>query len=1072
MTPSLKEEHISQLPALQLLLNLGFEYLSPEEALAARGGRTSAVLLEGILRKQLSILNSIEYREKTYSFNEANLAAAIIKLRDLPIQDGFLRANAAYYDLITLGTTFEQQIEGNKKSFSFQYIDWKHPERNVFHVSEEFSVLRHGRNDHYRPDLVLFINGIPMVVIECKSPTIKDPVGKGIEQHERNEQKDGIRSLYQYSNVLLSIAVDEARYATTATSAEFWSVWKEAFRNEKEQQQYEKDLHRLINTPLSQTQQDRIFADRFAYVRKYMEQLSQNARLPTQQDRILYNLCRPARLLDLIYNFTIFDDGIKKITRYQQFFAIHKTIEKVSKINIDGSRTGGVIWHTQGSGKSLTMVMMAQQLAQRIKNPKIILVTDRVDLDDQITGTFQKCGIEVKNATTGSHLVELLTAPNDAVITTLIHKFEAAVRQCKDGIEQPNIFVLIDEGHRSQYGSFNVKMRTVFPSACFIAFTGTPLMKKEKSTAVKFGGLIDVYSITDAVEDKAVVPLLYEGRHNQITVNERPLDNFFEQVAEPLNDYGKAELKRKFSRLSIVNKADQVIYERALDIVKYYVEHFQLEDRNQKAMLVAPNKMSAVKYKEYIDDFCKNNPKYKIHCEVIISTPDDREGEEDAFQKSEDKVKAFWEAMMDKFGSKEQYETQIIAAYKKQEKPDMLIVVDKLLTGFDAPCATVLYLTRPLKEHTLLQAIARVNRLFPGKDYGYIVDYYGNLEFLDQALNTYAGLKDFDEADLQDALTNILQEIAKLPQAHSELWDIFKTISNKYDQQEYKQLLYDEAIRYPFYEKLSKYARLLKMALTSVDFEKNTPEAQVKKYKEDLKLFLALREIVRYSYSDDLPYEKYENQVQKLIDKHVSTEGEVLKLTELVNIFDKNHREQEIERLAGTAARADHIATRTIKAINVKMNEDPVYYKKLSQLLRNTIEDYHAQRLSEADFLKKVLQTENEFISGRANDVPESIKNNSPAIAFYHTGTEILKTNTAISEQIATGIDLLHRDFLYSGGTLLIDWQNNEDIEGKLRIAIDDFIFDTKTQYSIDLNFDQIDNFIEETIKIAKLKYN
>ena len=1072
MLPSLKEEHLSQLPALQLLINLGFEYLTPEQTLAARGGRTGAVLLEDVLRKQLSQLNQVEHRGKSYPFSEANLATAVLKLRDLPIQNGFLSANSAFYDLVTLGTSLEQSVEGDKKSFSFRYIDWKQPKNNVFHVTEEFSVLRQGRNEHYRPDIVLFINGIPMVVIECKSPTIKDPVNKGIEQHERNQQADGIRSLYQYSNIVMSLAVDEARYATTGTSAEFWSVWKESFRQKTDAEQHDNTLLRLVNTPLPKAQEDRLFEDRFAYVRQYMKQLSQQDRLVTEQDRLIYNLCRPDRLLDLMYNFILFDDGAKKITRYQQYFAIRKTLEKISHIEPDGSRTGGVIWHTQGSGKSLTMVMLAQLLAQRIKNPKIILVTDRVDLDNQITATFGKCGVEVTNAATGSHLVELLTQPNDAVITTVIHKFEAAVRQCKDGIDTPNIFVLIDEGHRSQYGSFNVKMRRVFPTACFIAFTGTPLMKDEKNTAYKFGGLIDVYSINDAVADKAVVPLLYEGRHNQINVNERPLDNFFEQVAEPLNDYGKAELKRKFSRLSIVNSADQVIYERALDIVKHYVEHFQLKEKNQKAILVTPNKLSAVKYKAYIDDFCKNSEKYKIQCEVVMSAPDDREGEEDAFEKSEDQVKNFWAAMLDKHGSKEQYETHIINAFKKQEQPDMLIVVDKLLTGFDAPCATVLYLTRPLREHTLLQAIARVNRLYPGKDYGYIIDYYGNLEHLDSALETYAGKGGFEQEDLQGTVTKIAEEIEKMPQAHSELWDIFKEIKNKYDQQAYKALLFDEAIRYVFYEKLNIFARLLKMCLTSLEFEKNTPEAQIKKYKEDLKFFLGLREIVRYAYSDDLPYEKYEKQVQKLIDKHVTTEGEVLKLTDLINIFDQEKRTAEIERLSDAATRADHIATRTVKAINVKMNEDATYYKKLSQLLRNVIEDYHAQRLSEAAYLAKVLQIEKEFLSGSASDAPESIRNNSTATAFYHTGLEILKTNKEQSAMIALGVDTLHREILYPNNTLLIDWQNKPDVEGKLKIAIDDFLFDTKTQFNLNLTFEQIDNFIDELIKISKLKYN
>src|SRR5690606_6203127 len=390
---------------------------------------------------------------------------------------------------------------------------------------------------------------------------------------------------------------------------------------------------------------------------------------------------------------------------------------------------GGVIWHTQGSGKSLTMAMLAQLIASHpeIKNPKILLVTDRIDLDDQITETFKKCNVPVENAQTGKHLVELIKSPGDAVITTLIHKFEAAVNQSKEGFESSEIYILIDEGHRSQYGSFNVKMQKVFPNACFIAFTGTPLMKKEKSTASKFGGIIDVYSITDAVEDGAVVPLLYEGRHNLIEVNEKPLDAFFDKVSEPLTEYGKANLKRKYSSKNVLNKADQVIYARAWDISEHYTQHVQgitFGSLKAKGQLVAPNKTTAIKYREYLKEIGK------VSCEVLISAPDMRENYDDAFEESEDLVLKFWKSMMDKYNKVEVYEKFIINSFKKQEQPEIIIVVDKLLTGFDAPNNYVLYITRPLKEHTLLQAIARVNRLAPGKEHGLIIDYYGNLENL------------------------------------------------------------------------------------------------------------------------------------------------------------------------------------------------------------------------------------------------------------------------------------------------------------------------------------------------------
>ena len=1070
-TPSFIEDHISQLPALQLLMKLGYTYLSPEQELEARTGRSSNVLLEGILKTQLQKINHITYKGKEFPFSEANINAAILALRDLPVQDGFLAANQAFYDLITLGKSLEQTVLGDKKSFSFQYIDWKNPANNTYHVTEEFSVLRSGRNDHYRPDVVLFINGIPMLVVECKSPKIKDPVDKAIEQHLRNQQDDGIRSLYHYSNILLSLAVNEARYATTATQKEYWSVWKEAFANKEAEQNYLNELAAIKNKPLPADERSALFRERYNYVLQYFEKLHEEEQVVTEQDKLVYNLCRPERLLDLMYNYILFDDGEKKIARYQQFFAVKNTLAKITKTDAAGHRKGGVIWHTQGSGKSLTMVMLAQLIATHIKNPKILLVTDRIDLDDQITGTFQKCDKPVENAKTGKHLVELLEGNSDAIITTIINKFEAAIKHSKTEFSSPDIFVLVDEGHRTQYGSFNVKMQRVFPNACFIAFTGTPLMKREKSTAEKFGGIIDVYSITDAVKDKAVVPLLYEGRHNLIDVNEKPLDTFFDKVSEPLTSYGKAALKRKFSTKTQLNNADQVIYDRAWDISEHYETNFQ--GTGLKGQLVTPKKSTAIKYKEYLDEIGK------VSSEIIFSAPDTREGEEDAFEKADDKEKRFWNAMMDKYGNSTKYEKAIINAFKKQDTPEILIVVDKLLTGFDAPRNTVLYITRQLKEHSLLQAIARVNRLYPGKDYGYIIDYFGNLENLDKALTTYSGLNDFEEEELKGTITKIKEEIEKLPQAHSELWDIFKQIKNKYDEPAYEELLSDEAERYLFYDKLSSFARLLKMALSSYEFVTATPEKQVDKYKKDAKFFLELRVSVKRRYSDDIDYKEYEPQVQKLIDKHITTEGEVLRITELVNIFDKEQREAEVEKITGKAAKADHIASQTIKAINLKMNEDPVFYKKLSQLIKDAISEYHQHRISEAEYLKRAKEHQDTFLNEKRDNIPAQLNGNDTVIAFYNFSASIFegalkkqKAKTEISTEIAEATDTIIRCEIFENGKPLVDWQNNLDIAGKIKIGIDDYFFDLKSKYNADFAFEEIDHFTEECLKVAKLKYN
>lgn len=1062
-----REEIISQIPALQLLINMGYQYLSPEEALAMRGNKHSNVLLEPILKAQLAKINRIHYRGKDYAFSAENINAAVIALKELPTHEGFMAVNQQVYDLLTLGKTFEQTIGSSKKSYSFRYIDWECPENNVFHLSEEFAVTRTARNDHYRPDIVLFINGIPIVVIECKSNVIKSPITEAISQHLRNQKDDGIRELYQYSQLLLALAVNSASYATTATPLKYWQVWRELFSDHLTEKKANQQLKALKNHPLPADEQSALFAHRYQSTQYFFRQQATEEVLLTEQDLTLYYLCRKERLLRLVQHYTIFDNHIKKIARYQQFFAVEDTLAKVKHIE-DGKRLGGVIWHTQGSGKSLTMVMLAQLLAsdKHIKHPKILLVTDRTDLDEQISKTFKKCNLPVEKAATGTKLTELLKEHSDKVITTTIHKFETVVSQLNKTLTSSEIFVLIDEAHRTQYGRLGVKMQQVFPKACFIAFTGTPLMKKEKNTAAKFGGIIGTpYTITDAVADGAIVPILYEGRHNLFDLNEKPLDNYFNRVSEPLSDYGKAHLKRKANSIAQLNRADQIIQARAWDIA----EHFKNNVQNEgfKAMLVTQSKTDAIDYRKYLMKECN------LDCEVLISAPDTRENNEDSFEENEYKVGSFYKAMMDKYGSSKKYEDSLIDSFRDKEQPELLIVVDKLLTGFDAPIVKVMYLTRSLKEHTLLQAIARVNRVKEGKDYGLIVDYYGNLENLDKAIEMYGSWEDFEAGDLKGTVTNAAKEIEKLPQLHSQLWDIFKTVKNKYDTEAYAELLSDKEKRETFYERFSLFARMLKLALSLVSFDTEENAPTIERYQKDLKFFLALRTDVARRYFDTIDYTEYEKQIQKLIDKHIITDGDFLQITEKINLFDKEERDKALEQLTSHASKADHIASRTVKAISIKIDEDPIFYQKLSTLIRQTIEAYRQKRIDELEYFNRVKDYENQFFEGAQSNLPEALIGNKKATAFYNLLGEHLKTldtlpNTAQKVEWALQLELLIKHIIYEEGTPIVDWQQNSLLVNEIAQAIDDFFYQLKQEQGVEIPFDIVDTIIEEIIKVSK----
>lgn len=1065
MNLSFLEDHISQIPALMMLEKLGYTYLSPAEALELRDGNTANVLLEPILRSYLEKLVLPISSTRSTVLSAQNITNGIEALCNVPMDEGFVSASQSVYDLLTAGKTLEQSVDGDKKSFTLQYIDWANPENNVFHVTEEFAVSRTGMTDTYRPDIVLFVNGIPLCVIECKRPDVKESLTQAISQHLRNQKEDGIRSLYVYSALLLSIATQSASYATTATPEKFWAKWTEQFANSEEQQEYKQTLLQKVN---EKRINPKLFSERFKYVRGHFEQMYSSPITPSVQDEYLYSLCRPERLLELMYSFTLFDDGIKKVARYQQFFAVQKTMERIRGIE-GGKRRGGVIWHTQGSGKSLTMVMLAQAiiLDKSITNPKIVLVTDRTDLDRQITSTFKKCGTYVENARTGSQLVELLESKSDAVITSIINKFETAVKGIRKPLTDPSIFVLIDEGHRSQYGEMGIKMSKTLPNACFIAMTGTPLMKKEKSTATKFGGVIQpVYTVDQAVKDGAVVPLLYEGRLVPQIVHSETIDRYFDMICEWMSDEQKADMKRKFSRADQLNQSEQRVYAIAWDISQHFKENWQ--GSKFKAQLVAPRKRIAILYKKFLDEIGI------VSSEVLITSPDTREGEDEAFGDTSNIETVFWRRMMDEHGTPKRYETNIINRFKNSNNPEIIIVVDKLLTGFDEPKNTVLYLDRKLTDHTLLQAIARVNRVCDDKDFGYIVDYYGVLGALNSALDIYT---DFDAEDLEGTFTDINEEISKLPQKHSELWGIFKSVPNKRDLEAYGELLRADDIRAEFYEKLTAFARALKIALSSIDFHKNTPEKDIDTYKNDLAMFLKLRNAVQERYSDTVDYKQFEGQIQKLIDTHIES-GEVKIITELVNIFDKERFAEEVEKITGKAAKADTIASRTARHITENMDTDPVFYKKFSQLLKETIAAYEQGRINEIEYLRQVTEYMDKVLSHTDSDIPASIQDNNAARAYFGLSFEVYKAVAkdtgidlkALALETANTIDSIIKRYVTDNEKTVVDWQNKGQLIGKMKIEIEDYLIDeVKRKYEIPMTFDDMDMIIDRCTDVAKL---
>ncbi|MGN6545276.1 MAG: type I restriction endonuclease subunit R [Aureliella sp.] len=1092
--PDPRERWSSQIPALQLLINLGWEYIGPEQALEARGGKNASVLLDRVLEEQLRAINRIEFRGHMEPFSEGNIATAIKRLKEERF-DGLVRTNEKLYDRLTLGTTLPQTIAGDTKSFPLHYIDWRDWTRNKFHVTAEFEVARTASQETRRPDIVLFINGIPIAVIENKSPNAKvegggSPIDQAVSQMLRNQGIHEIPRLFSYTQLVLALAVSEAKYATVGTSAKYWAVWKE-------QNLDSAALKKLCSQPLRPDIADRLFSGEFADARSFFDRLSKKkAREVTEQDIALYSLCRPERLLQLAERYTLFDGGDKKIARYQQYFCVQKILERVRHRDPEGNRRGGVVWHTQGSGKSLTMVMLAKGLAldlprQGVDEFKVVLVTDRVDLDDQIYGTFKNCGTTPVQATTGKHLAKLLAGHQSRIITTVIDKFETAL-QVGQRVENDNIFALVDESHRGQFGETHIRMRRMLPEACFIGFTGTPIVKREKSTIGKFGGLIHSYTITEAVKDHTVVELLYEGREVPQTVDAAQIDRWFEEWTDGLTKKQKADLKKKYATSGSLNKTEQRVMSIAWDISKHFAQNWQ--GTPFKGQLVAPDKATALLYKRFLDEFGK------VTSEVLISGPDDREGNEEVDQVQElteadtAKVVAFWNRMMAKHGGPAEYQRNLINAFNHSDVPEIIIVVHKLLTGFDAPRNTILYLCRTLKDHTLLQAIARVNRLYERKEFGYIIDYVGVLQNLDKALDLYGKLADFDEEDLKGTVIPIAHEIAKLPQRHSDLRELFKALPNSQDQEAYERLLADEALRERFYQRLSAFSRTLGLALSTVSFYETTPGSRVARYKDDLKFFQMLRRSVQRRYQEVINYDEYDSRIRKLLNQHVGT-AEVELVVQPLNLFDATQREAELARLGSDASKADAIAHQTKQVISTNMQEDPAFYKKFSRMLQDVIDEWRARRLSDAEYLANVRDISDKVVNRTGDNLPQRIAHEEVAPAYFGEVREVLSkyevpsdrrpqrkphvdaVNEARQEYGTGGFDVAERsaDVALAIDRIVldrrcVDWINNEDVQNRMKTEIEDYLFELKDEHSIPLTLEDIDQILDRCIDIARVR--
>lgn len=1013
-----KEEFSSKIPALTLLMNLGYCYLSPEECLKLRTPRHSSlqtpaysaanssnqVMLLPVLRDYLT-RQTFPFEGQQHHLSDSAIDKIISELNPA-MNLGLTRANEMLYDALLYGVNVTEFIDGKRASPTIQLIDWQHIENNAYHVTEEMVVQNADATGNVIPDIVCFVNGLPLVVIEAKRPDSNNPHqstnAQAISQHIRNQGQKYIPHLFAYSQLLLAVNGHEGLYGTCGTPEKFWSKWIEEEISESE-------FYRLKNQPLDDPQIDHLFAQRSADdKREYQSLLDAGSLAVTDQDRLIISLLRPDRLLDMTRYYTLFDSKAGKIVaRYQQVFGIKALVKRISNFDDQGSREGGVIWHTTGSGKSYTMVFLSKALIwlEELAKCRVFVVTDRVDLENQIARTFISAGAlsdidrRLAKALSGRDLAKKIGKTNERIIFSIINKFGAAAQYDDFYNPSENIIVLVDEGHRSQNGENNIRMQQALPNAAFIAFTGTPLLKDDK-TENKFGTIIHSYTMQQAVADKTVTPLLYEERIPELNTNDVAIDKWFDRITQKLTSEQKADLKRKFSKKGQVYQVEGRIELIAHDIS----DHFQnFKQQGLKGQLACDSKVSAIRYKHALDAIGK------VSSVVAMSPPDTREGHEVVDAESKDIVQNWWQDnVAPKYGMDDtQYTKDIIDAFSQDDGPDIMIVVDKLLTGFDEPKNTVLYIDKPLKSHNLIQAIARVNRLHSKKQFGYLIDYRGILKELDITIEKYQDLATrtqggFDIEDLAGMYHAMDSEYKKLPMLHKKVWGIFSDVANKQHGPSLRQSLspkieeregvfIDTRLkkRDDFYAALTEFANVMKVALQSASyFEDSFFEGKRDRYKKDLKAFVELRKQVREDANETINFDEFEDDIRTLLNKHIA--GIEVREPKGAYLVGNMGKDIKPEALSDDEARnqTDKITSRVTKMIEQDLADDPYAQEHFSKLLKKAIEDAKAmfdapvkQYMMFADFeqdikARKVPDVPNEFVD-------ESGKHNKHAQAYF-----------------------------------------------------------------------------------------
>ncbi|MBY6349824.1 type I restriction endonuclease subunit R [Rhodococcoides corynebacterioides] len=865
-------------------------------------------------------------------------------------------ANKDVYSLLRYGVKVHPGA--GEKSETVWLVDWATPEANHFAVAEEVTIA--GQHTK-RPDIVLYVNGLALGTLELKRSKVA--VSEGIRQTIGNQDKQFIRSFFSTVQfVFAGNDVEGLRYGVIDTPEKYWLEWKEPSD---------------VEDPL---------------------------------DRALLQLCNKDRLLELIHDFIVFDAGVKKGPRHNQYFGVKAAQERIAK------REGGIIWHTQGSGKSLTMVWLAKWIREHQDDARVLLITDRTELDDQIEGVFNGVNEQIYRTKSGSDLIGTLNTSEEWLICSLVHKFRGAdtdasdddattdfikelnAKLPKDFKAKGNIFVFVDEAHRTQSGKMHTAMKELLPGAMFIGFTGTPLLKADKATSIEtFGSFIHTYKFDEAVADGVVLDLRYEARNiDQDLMSPDKVDKWFEAKTKGMTDLSKAELKKRWGTMQKVVSSEPRARQIVDDILMDMETKPRLMDKRGNAMLVGSSIYQACKFYELF-----NATDLKGKCAIVTSyTPNASDiSKEDSGEGKTEKLRQYdiYRRMLaDYFGESEDAAMSKVEQFEKEVKEQfvkhpgqmrLLIVVDKLLTGFDAPSATYLYIDKKMRDHGLFQAICRVNRLDgEDKDYGYIVDYQDLFNSLEDAITDYTSgaldgyeKKDIDgllsdrieksRDDLDDALERIraLVEPVAPPKGTLQYQQYFCAK----DQGDAEQLKANEPKRVELYKAVSAVSRAYSN-LANEMADAGYSDAEAAAIKTEIAHYVDVRAEVKLGAGEDIDFKQYEAGMRYLLDTYIRADA-----SEVVSEFENTGLVDLIVKLGAGAidklppgikkdpeAVAETITNNMRKVIIDEHAMNPKYYDKMSELLDAIIEQRRQQAIDYQAYLAKLLEAAKKLGTG------------------------------------------------------------------------------------------------------------